>query len=101
MARLPVTATRRPDRVRQYDGPQEAIVRSVTAKGVMFSVLDRTGAASSEVLGPAGWQRPVLPHAAGDPGVLGTPPARTRCLIVFVGTGVDRPWVLAFSGWPS
>jgi hypothetical protein len=96
MSRLPVTAARLQPSVRQYSGPQEASVRSVTAVGVMFSLRSSAGALSAELLGPARWQRPVVP--AGAPA---DPPAGTRCLVEFVGSGVDRPWVVAFSGWPS
>jgi hypothetical protein len=96
VSRLPVTAARPQSPSRQYSGPQEASVRSVTAAGVMFSLINSAGVLSAELLGPARWQRPVVP--AGAPA---DPPAGTHCLVEFVGSGVDRPWVVAFSGWPS
>jgi hypothetical protein len=79
-------------------------------------------------VGPCAWQRPIVSLEIGwdlaDPGpphehdagtvepsgshahtvdVIGwrtDPPAGTRCLIAFADGRLERPWVVAFVGWP-
>jgi hypothetical protein len=47
------------------------------------------------------------PHNHTDPdGATGysggtTPPAGTRCLVLFAGNGLADPWVVAFASWPA
>jgi hypothetical protein len=77
---------------RQFNGPQVARVHNVDAAGVHFTLRSRP----DELLGPALWQRPQ-----GAAGPLPDPPRGTLCLVVFVGTGIAEPWVIAFSGWPT
>lgn len=77
----------------------EGKIKSITSDGAMFTVPDWDG--GTHVFGPAPWPvSRVEPAAVADLGLHdhdGTkPPAGSRCLVVFVGTGVDRPWIL---GW--
>lgn len=91
-----------------FDGPQDAIIQTATATTCTFTipVFDAHAA-----FGPAPYPRPALhqttltsgasltpnPHAH-DPGL---PPRGTKCLVVFVGPGVDKPRVIALYGWPT
>jgi hypothetical protein len=83
-------------------GPVEGKVKAVTAAGVTFTVADYDG--GTHVFGPAPWHRGAAAATDAD-GVGGeaahvhaaAPPAvGARCLVVFVGTGIERPWVVAW-----
>ena len=87
-----------------FDGPQVGKVVSATATTAMVTF------ASFNVginFGPAPYPRPALHQItlAGttpaahqhDPGL---PPAGTACLVLFVGPGVDQPYIVAFYSWP-
>lgn len=100
---------RRP--ARQFDGPQEGIVRSVGPKGIRFILPDYD---EKYVFGPAPWTKsavePAGAHSHSETGTGGgttstapdhdhnptDPPVGARCLVVFVGNGIGRPWVI---GW--
>lgn len=96
-----------PDRAhdpnRQFDGPQEGIVKSVGPKGVKFVLPDFD---DQLLFGPAPYPRygiePAGAHNHGGGGVddhdheWTDPPVGARCLVVFVGAGIDRPWLV---GW--
>lgn len=78
----------------------EGRVRSTTPEGAMFVVPNWDG--GKHLFGPAPWPKSrVEPKDLG--GELGShdhaatePPVGSRCVVVFVGAGVDRPWIL---GW--
>lgn len=91
-----------------FDGPQEATVVAATADTLTFTV---NGYSPTVKFGPAPYPRPAVaattltlssgtvspdPHTH-TPSV---PPAGTQCLVMFVGSGTDRPWVVAFASWP-
>lgn len=91
----------RPVRKRaQFPSPVEGRVNTVTPQGVKFTIPDFDG--GKHVFGPAPYTLAAVDPAAG-PDVhdhAGTaPPVGSRCLVVFVGLGIDRPWVLAW--WPA
>lgn len=88
MGSLDRILTRKSEKTVQFPRPREAIVDRVEG-GKLFVVLVN---ARETLFGPVSWQ-PV-------PGY-GFPPAGTRCVVVFLGRGADRPWVVAFNGWPS
>jgi hypothetical protein len=68
-------------------GVAEGIVKSVDpATGVMFIVPDFDDGVYA--FGPA-------PYPLADP----APAAGDRCLVVWVGQGVDNPWIIG--SWPS
>lgn len=98
-----LTGRRRP--TRQFEPIREAVVDSVDGDGVRFRLLDQPRI----VYGPARWQRPITgveTNTSGDSThthdvVRDDPPSGTRCLVTFVGSGADRPWVIAFDGWPT
>lgn len=71
-------------------GPQEAVVVSADATGVRFYIPSYH---PEWAFGPAHMSRPST--------AVGYPPAGTRCLVQFVGPGLDRPWVCAFANWPA
>lgn len=82
--------------------PVEGKVKAVTAAGVTFTVADYDG--GKHVFGPAPWHRGAAAATDADgPGgeaahvhTAAPPPVGARCLVVFVGTGVERPWVVAW-----
>lgn len=94
--------------IRTFDGPQLATVVSATATDCYVVIGDYSPDVS---FGPAPYPRPALHAVTFTPGGTvtpnphdhdpGVPPAGTECLVVFVGTGVDRPRIVAFYGWPS
>lgn len=90
-----------------FEGAQVGKVVSATASTVTFTIPAFDKQAK---FGPAPYPRPAQhqvnlsgaslspnPHSH-DPGL---PPRGTTCLVVFIGPGVDQPYVLAFYGWPS
>lgn len=86
---------------RQFDGPQEGAVLSVSPAGELFVTVDALG--RDVRVGPCRWARPLEAHQHGA-GTLYTPPlppVGTRCLVLFAGAGAGRPWVAAFDGWPA
>jgi hypothetical protein len=91
---------------RVFEGPQLATVVASTPTTVTFTIPDYDKQAK---FGPAPYPRPALHQISLTGGVTpnphqhdpGLPPRGTTCLVVFVGPGVDRPYVVAFYGWPS
>lgn len=79
----------------------EGKVHDVGPKGMRFTVPDWDG--GKHVFGPAPWPMSrVQPASDGDPehDHAETAPARgARCLVLFIGGGIDRPWVLGW--WPA
>lgn len=95
-----------PRSARPNTGPNqfvEAQLHSVTAAGLKFTIKDWDG--GKHVFGPAPWTMSrVEPapqdYAGGTHDHLETAPtAGARLLVLFLGEGVDRPWVLGW--WPS
>lgn len=65
-----------------FDGPQQGVVVSATSTTCYVTI----AAFSADVsFGPA-------PYPLGA----ATPTKGTKCLVAFVGPGVDKPYVLAF-----
>lgn len=80
----------------------EGVVHSITASGMRFTVPDWDG--GTHVFGPAPWPRSLIePTSVGDHGVHdheGSPPVTgDRCAVIFIGNGIDNPWVIGF--WPA
>ena len=78
----------------------EGVVKKVTPDGAVFTIPDWDD--GKHLFGPAPW-----PMSRVEPADVGgtlhdhtatEPPAGSRCLVLFVGAGVDRPWIL---GWWS
>jgi hypothetical protein len=67
-------------RTPQVDGPQEGIVLDVVGATATFKL---SAAPTAPFYGPALFDRGVNP-SPGD-----------RCLVVFVGSGIDKPWIVA------
>lgn len=68
-----------------FDGPQEGVIVSATTT-------------QATVMVPAFSSVYALPNPAVLPAwVVSAPPAGTRCLVLFVGSGVDDPWVVAMT----
>lgn len=72
----------------------EGRVHAVTAAGVIFTVPDFDG--GKHRFGPAPWPRSLVDVAAAHDHEGTAPTINARCLVIFVGTGVDTPWVV---GW--
>lgn len=93
----------------------------------LWALVPRLDGIGRREIGPCAWQRPVdypeIGYSLADPGPPhewdeGTvedtghthrvhiiwwrsdPPAGTRCLIAFADGRLERPWVVAFVGWP-
>lgn len=96
---------------RPLSGPQAGRVLRIT-DGALFVELE---AADGLEVGPCAWSRPMAQpteahshstengptgdaYLSYDPG---DPPPGTRCLLLFAGTGIADPWVVAFDGWPA
>lgn len=77
-------------------GPQEGRITRVTAQGAFFTMQDYDG--GKHEFGPAPWSKVVTTSAGAEPHLhtAVAPGAGVRCLVVFVGAGVARPWVI---GW--
>lgn len=87
--------------------PQIGRIRSVDARGVIFTLPDYDG--GRHTFGPAPWNRggaastPTGAAGTTDPHthpahvhVAEPPPVEAECLVVFVGSGVERPVVVAW-----
>lgn len=72
----------------------EGVIKSVTADGAYFTV--PTWDHGKHVFGPAPWPKSAVEVASAHDHDATTPPAGSRCLVVFAGTGIERPWVI---GW--
>lgn len=87
----------------QFDGPQPATVLKVIGSDLYVEL----EAVDGLEVGPCAWSRPAGHfHTNPEGGSTGTvsastPPAGTRCLVVFAGAGVTDPWVIGWDGWPS
>lgn len=88
---------------RQVEGPMEGTVLRVTAAGAYFRLND--GDMEHLEFGPAKWNRARVDpnthtHGGGGEDTHGhtptEPAAGALCLVVFVGPGVERPWLLAW-----
>ena len=113
LGQLDAALTGRRGKARQYEPVREALVVNVTGDGVFFRLLDQP----QIVYGPARWQPPITGVAVSEQTTGGgdaththsvtvdllrePPPSGTRCLVSWVGSGADRPWVVAFDRWPS
>lgn len=90
----PGTIKDEPDR--QFDGPLEGRIRQVTPKGIMFAL----PGFPRHLFGPAPYTKThVEPGDDGDgphDHQPTPPPVGAKCLVLFVGIGAERPWVL---GW--
>lgn len=68
-----------------FAGPQEGVIVSASTT-------------QATVLVPAWSSTNAIPNAAVLPSwVSEAPAAGTRCLVLFVGSGVDDPWVVAIA----
>ena len=109
---LEETLTGRRGAVRQFEGLREAVVERVDGDGRLWvRLMDQPRVE----YGPVRWQRPVTgytvsestggegthTHSVSVEAVYEDPPRGTRCLISFVGSGADRPWLVTFGGWPA
>lgn len=82
--------------------PMEGVVRSVAAAGVSFVVPDYDG--GRHLFGPAPWHRGSAAATDADGGgtdpahvhTAAPPPVGARCLVVFAGGSIERPWVVAW-----
>lgn len=98
--------TRRPTAM--MEGPQRGKIHGTATTTHAYFVVPSYS--SDLVLGPAPYQRPAV-----DPTSLSTldgispnphihapsvPPAGTECLVIFVGTDLKDPWIVAFENWP-
>lgn len=77
----------------------EGIVKSVSSRGVIFVVPDFDKGIFE--YGPAPYTRALVEPGGSEshvhsPSIPGT---GHRCLVLFVGTGIDRPWVVSW--WPA
>lgn len=84
--------------------PVEGKVKAVLPAGVTFTVeaydggthefgpapWHRGAAAATDADGPAVGSEPPHVHAAAPPAV------GARCLVIFVGSGIEQPWVVAW-----
>lgn len=78
----------------------EGEVYDVTPAGMRFTIKSWDG--GKHVFGPAPWPMSRV-EAASDGGPLHdhaetVPAPGARCLVLFLGGGVDRPWVLGVWG---
>lgn len=94
---------------RQFDGPQEGIIKSVSAAGIKFTIPDFD---PHQLFGPAKYTKVAIEDVSththtnpegGNTGASGahdhagtTPPVGAKCLVIWAGSGVGRPWVI---GW--
>lgn len=104
----------RPERERkQFDGPQEGLIKSVGVKGIRFTIPEYN---AQTIFGPAPYTKvavePAGVHDHEETGEGGgttseqanhdhagtVPLVGAKCLVVFVGNGIGRPWVV---GWWS
>lgn len=67
--------------------PQVGRVTKIVAAGVVFVLDDWDGGVHE--FGPAPWN-----HAGNVPT---PPPVGADCLVIFVGAGIGRPWVVAWA----
>ena len=83
--------------------PVEGVVKAYSAAlGVSFTVPDWDG--GTHVFGPAPWHRGAAAPTDADGGgtegphvhAAAAPVPGQRCLVVFVGSGIERPWVVAW-----
>lgn len=77
----------------------EGIIKAVKPEGATFTIPDWDN--GKHVFGPAPWPRSLAKPIVGGDGhthETSEPPVGSRCLVLFVGAGVDRPWIL---GWWS
>lgn len=95
--RLPRTAVRQEG----TNGFIEGEVHSVGPAGMKFTV--KAWDAGKHVFGPAPWPGHVT--ALGEPGLEehthdpAVPTPGARVLVLFLGEGIERPWVLGW--WPA
>jgi len=82
----------------QPSSPQivEGLIKSVTADGAYFTV--PTWDNGKHVFGPAPWPKSAVEVTSAHDHEATTPPAGSRCLVVFAGTGIESPWVIGW--WP-
>lgn len=114
--------SREPARAQQFTGPQEATVLRVEPDGQLYAALLELPELE---VGPCVWSRPAVTQAGvhthtvtdsldgggtatrttsqsgGHEHDSGLPPDGTGCLLLFTGTDLSRPWVVAFDGWPA
>jgi hypothetical protein len=98
----------------QFPGLYDALVHDATATTLRFTIPAYDGV---HVFGPAPYPDQDHPtkvdgththpgettsgtHSHRD-SPTPTPPKGTKCVVGFVGPGIDRPRVLAIYGWPS
>jgi hypothetical protein len=83
---------------RQFDGPQEGTVLRVVGARCYVAL-----GAFPGVEHACRFSRPAGPHLHpnGNANTIGDPPKGTPCLVLFAGSGVGSPWVVAFDGWPA
>jgi hypothetical protein len=87
MRQLTYAITRHQTASPAMEGPQEAVVVAASAASVQVVI---------PVFSPD-YQFGPAPYQPVPGGVL--PPAGTRCLVMFVGTDLSRPYVVMFVGW--
>lgn len=77
----------------QAPGFLEGRIKSADNTGAYFTLPDFDG--GKYLFGPAPWPN-VKTIVGGITYPQIPPPVGARCLVAFVGSGIDRPWVL---GW--
>lgn len=75
----------------------EGKVHAVTAKGMTFTVPAWDG--GKHVFGPAPWPMSRVEVASSHDHAETVPARGARCLVLFIGGGIDRPWILGW--WPA
>lgn len=69
-------------------GPVQGLVKQIVAEGIMFTIPDYDG--GEHMFGPAKWN-----HAGGAAAM--PPVPDVECVVVFIGPGLERPWVTAWA----
>ena len=91
----PLLRQKKPTKV--FDGPQAGVVISATKYTLTFTI---PAYSPTQAFGPAPYKRSAVVPVADDPNTDMIPPPGTACLAVFVGPGIDQPWVICFANWP-
>jgi hypothetical protein len=80
-----------------FSGPQVGVVVTASTYRCTFTIPSYS---PTLVFGPAPYKRSAVAPAGTDPNDDMIPPPGTSCLAVFVGPGIDQPWVICFADWP-
>lgn len=86
-----------------FEGAQEGLVHHVDSSGVYFTLPSWS---DSDVFGPARWHAATTVDVSGGSGEpafaahhhdIAAPAVGQLCVVVFVGAGVNRPWIVAWA----